>query len=82
MATPATVTLNELVEPVHIGEVALFNVTDGFGVTVTVAVLVKVELLQPLYVTLEIVVSTDTIDTNVISVLVVNVGVVIVPEVP
>ena len=48
MATPATVTLNELVEPVHIGEVAEFNVTDGFGVTVTVAVLVKVELLHPL----------------------------------
>jgi len=68
--------------PAHTGVVTLFKVTDGLGVTVTVAVLVKVELLHPLYVTLDIVVSTDTIDTNVISVLVVNAGVVIVPEVP
>ena len=68
--------------PAHTGVVTLFKVTDGFGVTVTVAVLVKVELLHPFKTTDDMVVSTDAIDTKVISVLVVKAGVVMVPEVP
>ena len=67
--------------PAHTGVVTLFKVTDGFGVTVTVAVLVKVELLQPFKAT-DMVVSTDAIDTKDIVVLVVKAGVVMVPEVP
>ena len=67
--------------PAHTGVVTLFKVTDGFGVTVTVAVRVKVELLQPFKAT-DMVVSTDAIDTKDIVVLVVKAGVVMVPEVP
>ena len=66
---------------VNLKVVTLFKVTDGFGVTVTVAVLVKVELLQPFKAT-DMVVSTDAIDTKDIVVLVVKAGVVMVPEVP
>ena len=55
--TLETVKLNELVDPEHIGEVTEFKVAEGFGLTLTVAELVKVELLHPLENTDVIVVS-------------------------
>jgi hypothetical protein len=68
--------------PWQIGPPTLFNVAVGRTLTFTVAVLVKAELVQPLLNTLDMVVSTDVMDTRVTSVFVVNADVVIVPEVP
>ena len=56
--TLETVKLNELVDPEHIGEVTEFKVAEGFGLTLTVAELVKVELLHPLE-------NTDIVVSNV-----------------